>query len=242
MDLWQLITYETVIEMQVMVIAADQNEKEIVTLVLRKAGLAVASSSDHQRALKNWTEHPADLLLVASLEDQAPIKIVEEVRAITQIPLLMIVDPISEKTLCDLLQKGADIVLDRPVSPQVLIALTHALMRRSAAVPGFVLPTLALNEITLDPSTRAVTVLGKETSRLTQLEFRLLYTLMTNRGQVVPLDVLVERVWGYTGGGNRDLVRGLVSRLRRKIEPDPEHARFLEAIPGIGYRFIADDV
>jgi DNA-binding response OmpR family regulator len=99
-----------------------------------------------------------------------------------------------------------------------------------------------LNEITLDPSARTVTVSGKETRRLTQLEFRLLYTLMTNRGQVVPLDVLVERVWGYTGGGSRDLVRGLVSRLRRKIEPDPEKAHFLETIPGVGYRFTVDEL
>jgi DNA-binding response OmpR family regulator len=228
--------------MQVMVIAVDQNEKEIVTFVLRKAGLAVASSSDHQRVLKNWTEHPADLMVVASLDDQTPIKIVEEVRAVTQVPLLMIIDPMTEKDLCDLIQKGADIVLERPVSPQVLTAQIQALLRRSAAVPSFVLPTLALNEITLDPSTRTVTASGKETRRLTQLEFRLLYTLMTNRGQVVPLDVLVERVWGYTGGGNRDLVRGLVSRLRRKIELDPEHARFLETIPGVGYRFTVDDI
>lgn len=228
--------------MQVMVIATDPNEKEIITFVLRKAGLAVASSSDHQRVLKNWTEHPADLMVVALLEDRAPINVTKEVRAVTQIPLLMIIEKISEKNLCDLLQKGTDIVLVRPVSSQVLTAHIQALLRRSAAVPGFVLPTLALNEITLDPSTRAVTVLGKETSRLTQLEFRLLYTLMTNRGQVVPLDVLVERVWGYTGGGNRDLVRGLVSRLRRKVEPDHEHPRFLETIPGVGYRFIVDDI
>jgi DNA-binding response OmpR family regulator len=227
--------------MQVMVIAADQNEKEIITFVLRRAGLAVASSSDHQRVLKNWTEHPADLMVVASLEDQAPIKIVEEVRTVTQIPLLMIVEQISEKNRCDLLQIGADVIFDRPVSDQVLAAQTQALLRRSSTIPGFVLPSLDLNEIKLDPSTRTVTVSGKETNRLTQLEFRLLYTLMTNRGQVVPLDVLVERVWGYTGGGNRDLVRGLVSRLRRKIEPDHE-TRFLETIPGVGYRFIVDKV
>jgi DNA-binding response OmpR family regulator len=176
------------------------------------------------------------------LEDQAPDRIVEEVRAVTQIPLLIIVDRISEKNHCDLLHNGADVILDRPVSNQVLTAQIQALLRRSAAVPSFVLPTLALNEISLDPSARTVTVSGKDTRRLTQLEFRLLYTLMTNRGQVVPLDILVERVWGYTGGGNRDLVRGLVSRLRRKIEPDPEQAHFLETIPGVGYRFTADEL
>jgi DNA-binding response OmpR family regulator len=228
--------------MQVMVIAADQNEKEIIAFILRRAGLAVASSSDHQRVLKNWTEHPADLMLVASSEDQSQIRIVEDIRAVTQIPLLMIVDRISEMNRCDMLQTGVDVILDRPVSAQVLSAQVQALLRRSATIPSFVFPTLALNEIKLDPSARTVTVSGKETNRLTQLEFRLLYTLMTNRGQVVPLDVLVERVWGYTGGGNRDLVRGLVSRLRRKIEPDPEQTHFLETIPGVGYRFIVDEI
>lgn len=228
--------------MQVMVIATDQNEKEIIAFVLKRAGLAVASSSEHQRVLKNWSEHPADLMVVASGEGQTPGKIIKEVRAVTQIPLLMIVDRISEKDRCDLLQNGVDVILDRPVSSQVLSAQVQALLRRSTAVPSFVLPTLALNEITLDPSARTVTVSGKETRRLTQLEFRLLYTLMTNRGQVVPLDVLVERVWGYTGGGSRDLVRGLISRLRRKIEPDPEKAHFLETIPGVGYRFTVDEL
>jgi DNA-binding response OmpR family regulator len=114
------------------------------------------------------------------------------------------------------------------------------MMRRANTVPGFVLPTLELDEITLDPSTHTVTVFGKDPQRLTRLEFRLLFTLMTNRGQVVPMDVIVERVWGYTGEGNDDLVRGLISRLRRKIEPNGETDQFIETIPGIGYRFTID--
>jgi DNA-binding response OmpR family regulator len=73
------------------------------------------------------------------------------------------------------------------------------------------------------------------------LEFRLLYVLMVNRGQVIPVDVIVERVWGYTGQGSRELVRGLVSRLRRKIEPNPHEPRFIQNVPGVGYRFSLDE-
>ena len=228
--------------MRSIVIASDQDEREVFTLILRRLGLAVAASSDSRRALTNWTQHPADLIVIAPAEEQAPMKIIEEVRAVTQVPLLMIIDLLTEKTLCALLQSGADIVLGRPVSPQVLAAYVQVLVRRSSAVPSFVLPILALDEITLDPSTRMVTVPGQEPQRLTQLEFRLMYTLMTNRCQVVPTDVLIERVWGYTGEGNRDLVRGLVSRLRRKIEPASKQIRFLETIPGVGYRFTVDDI
>ncbi len=228
--------------MQAIVVANDQDEKEILGFILRRDGLAVASSSDPQRVLKNWSEHPADLMVVAVVEGAKPEAIVDTVRAVTQVPLLVVVDSRSERMLCDLLKRGADVVLSRPVSPQVLLAYVQAIMRRSGSVPSFVLPTLALDVITLDPSTHCVTVSGGEPRRLTQLEFRLLYTLMTNRGQVVPLDVIVERVWGYTGEGNQDLVRGLISRLRRKIEPDPEGSHFIETIPGIGYRFIVGDI
>jgi DNA-binding response OmpR family regulator len=226
--------------MQAMVVADDPDEKDVLIFVLRREGLAVASSTDPQRVLKNWTDHPADLLVVAMTEEADPLSLAEAVRTTTQTPLLMLVEPLSEKALCALLHTGADVVLTRPVSPQLLAAHVHGLIRRSSAVPNFVLPSLALDEIALDPSTRTVEVEGEEPRRLTHLEFRLLYTLMTHRGQVIPTDVIVERVWGYTGEGNQDLVRGLVSRLRRKIEPDRETPRFVETIPGVGYRFVVD--
>ncbi|MCZ7674434.1 MAG: winged helix-turn-helix domain-containing protein [Chloroflexi bacterium] len=108
-------------------------------------------------------------------------------------------------------------------------------------VPTFVLPRLNVEEVKLEPDARTVTVLGQEPCRLTQLEFRLLYVLMVNREQVVPVDVIVERVWGYTGQGSRELVRGLISRLRRKIEPDSAMPRFIENVPGLGYRFTLEN-
>lgn len=228
--------------MQGIIIADDPEEKENLTFTLRRIGLAVASSSDHDRVLANWTEHPADVMIIAPPGGKDPLKAVDDIRQVTQIPLLIIVDSFIEKEFVNLLRIGADIILIRPVSPQILGAYTQALMRRAAVIPSFVLPTLELDEISLDPSTRTVSVKGLEPARLTQLEFRLLFTLMTNRGQVIPLEILVERVWGYSGEGNQDLVRGLISRLRRKIEPDPDTSKFIETIPGVGYRFIVDTI
>jgi len=226
---------------EAIVISDDQDEKDILVFLLRKAGLAVASSSDLQRVLKNWSDHPADLMLLALSEAETdPLKSLNAVRAVTQVPLVMIVNPQIEKIVCSLLQQGADMVLERPVSPALLTSHVQALVRRPAAIPSFVLPTLSLEGITLDPSSRTVIVHGQEPKRLTQLEFRLLYTLMINRGQVIPVDVIVERIWGYQGEGNRDLVRGLISRLRRKIEPDDTEGRFIETLPGVGYRFVVD--
>ena len=60
---------------------------------------------------------------------------------------------------------------------------------------------------------------------------------MTNREQVIPADIIVEKVWGYGGSGDRELVRGLISRLRRKIEVDPDQPRFIQTLTGVGYMF-----
>jgi DNA-binding response OmpR family regulator len=226
--------------MQAIVIATNLDEKEIFTFLIRRAGLAVASSSDYQRVLKNWTDHPADIIILALQEDMDPIEILDQVREVTQVPLLLITDTLSEDTACMLLENSVDVLLQRPLSPRILTAHVHALSRRSASVPSFVLPNLELENITLDTPTRTVSVHGQEPRRLTQLEFRLLFTLMTNRGQVVPTEILIDRVWGYAGEGNHDLVRGLISRLRRKIEPSTGEYEFIETIAGVGYRFIAE--
>jgi DNA-binding response OmpR family regulator len=63
---------------------------------------------------------------------------------------------------------------------------------------------------------------------------------MINRGQVIPTETMVERVWGYTGQGDRDLVRGLVSRLRGKVEADARKPHYILTVPGVGYSFQED--
>jgi DNA-binding response OmpR family regulator len=228
--------------MQAIVIASDPEERDVLTFVLRKVGLAVAASGDYKRVLSNWGDHPADLILLALKTGEDPLEATKTVRGATQAPLLILSEGISESVISQSLREGADIVDSRPASPQLIAAQAVALLRRANAVPAFVLPNLDLGPINLDPSSRMVQVGENRPQRLTQLEFRLLYFLMTNRGQVLPTEVIVERVWGYTGEGNRDLVRGLVSRLRHKIEPNPETPQFLETLSGVGYRFVVDEI
>lgn len=223
--------------MQAFLIAGDSDEREVLTFVLRRAGLAVSPSGDLARILANWSELPADLIILAGGEAAGLEAQISAVRSVTEVPLLLLVDAPTEARLIALLRGGADMVLPRPVSPQLLAEYARVVLRRSGAVPAFMLPRLDLEEISLDPATRTVVVSGREACRLTQLEFRLLYVLMTHRDQVVPTEAIVERVWGYSGEGDRDLVRGLVSRLRHKIEPDPDKPRFIETLSGVGYRF-----
>ena len=228
--------------MQAVVIAPDPEEREILTFVLRHAGMAVAASGDHNRLLAKWEDHPGDILLLAMGENEDIEALTRDVRAITQVPLLVIGDALPERAIIKALHSGADVIYTRPVSPQMVAAQVTSMLRRANSVPAFVLPSLNLGVINLEPGSRTVSVEGLEPKRLTHLEFRLLYALMNNRGQVLPTDVIVEKVWGYSGDGNRDLVRGLISRLRHKIEPNPESPVFLETLSGVGYRFKIDEL
>jgi DNA-binding response OmpR family regulator len=153
----------------------------------------------------------------------------------------MVVDAVDERLHFALLETGADLVVARPFSARLLIARVRALLRRAGSVPLFSLPTLNIAGLTLDPATRTVKVDDRPSKRLTHLEFRLLYTLMVHRGQVLPADTIVERVWGYSGRGDRELVRGLISRLRSKVEEDARHPSFILTVPGVGYSFCDED-
>jgi DNA-binding response OmpR family regulator len=72
---------------------------------------------------------------------------------------------------------------------------------------------------------------------LTNLEFRVLHLLMSHPGQVLPAGLIVDRVWGYAGGGDSVLLKNVIYRLRRKIEPDAGEPRYLQTVAGEGYVF-----
>ena len=226
--------------MYALLIANDPDDIAIFSMVLQRAGLAVTTAQDFEQAMQNWPEHPADIIFL-SLPDHHPQEQVHRVRQETLAPLVITIGLADERLHIELLKLGADLVVTPPFGVKLLIAQLGVLLRRAGSMPAFSLPTLSAAGLTLDPTTRVVEVSGKARQRLTQLEFRLLYTLMINRRQVIPAETIVERVWGYTGQGDRDLVRGLVSRLRVKVEADPRNPQYILTVPGIGYSFHGED-
>jgi DNA-binding response OmpR family regulator len=213
-------------------------EASVLNLLLQKAGFTVRTVHNLDQAINAWPEQPADFVLITLPENIARAKKhIENIRLHTVIPICIISDPINEGVQVELLESGADLVIQRPFGIRFLHAQIKALLRRSAGIPFFSLPTLSQQDVVLDPSMHTVKVGENQAKRLTQLEFRLLYTLMTNVGQILPTEQIVEHVWGYSGEGNRDLVRGLVQRLRSKVEPNPRQPRYVLTEPGIGYYF-----
>ncbi|MEJ2708909.1 MAG: response regulator transcription factor [Anaerolineales bacterium] len=224
--------------MDALLVLSDVDESALLSLVFQRAGFYVRTSRDMEEAISSWTVQPADALVWCppkSVPLNGVVSSIKKLRAVSDVTTFLVCERLQEDDHLRLLQAGVDLVVERPYSARLLIAQVKALMRRTSGMPFYSLPTLALHNLTLDPAGRTVTRGAAEPVHLTQLEFRLLYTLMMHPGQVIPVESLVENVWGYTGQGDRDLVRGLIRRLRTKVEPDPSQPTYIQTVPGIGY-------
>jgi DNA-binding response OmpR family regulator len=226
--------------MQAIIVAGEPEDRDYLSFLLRHTGLAVARTAEARHLPSVLAEHPVDLILLSFDWQPGVVDMTGQIRAVSQAPLVMLGERLSEAAHCDLLDAGADLVLERPFSSRLLTRYIRMLLRRAGTIPISVLPELQATGMTLNPTTRRVSFVSGEIRQLTPMEFRLLYLLMTNQGQVIPADTIVERVWGYSGTGSRDLVRGLVRRLRQKIELRPDGRKYIENIPAVGYRFVAD--
>ena len=224
--------------MQALLFSPHADEANVLQVILQQAGFMVRTSRSLGQAIETWPENPADLIMAVLTDEHAKsLSQVKQLRAHTAVPILLISDLIADDLFVGYLEAGADLVVIRPYSVRALLAQIRAILRRGTGVPFFSLPTLTQQDVQLDPASRTVQVGEDEPKRLTQLEFRLLYTLMTHVGQIIPTEQIVEYVWGYAGEGNRELVRGLVQRLRSKVEVNPREPKYIITEVGIGYYF-----
>jgi DNA-binding response OmpR family regulator len=221
--------------MDALLLAHNADESAILRLALQRAGFAARITTDLPDAIQECQNQPSDLILL-SFKDDVPIQTICELRALIETPLVVIINSIIEDLHVEILEAGVDLVIFRPFSARLLIAQLRGLLRRASGTRIFSLPSFTIGDLTIDPSIRTLQYKDETVTHLTRLEFRLLYTLMTHAGQVLPTETLVEHVWGYDGHGDQYLVRGLVKRLRAKVEPDPHKPRYILTIPGVGYK------
>jgi DNA-binding response OmpR family regulator len=132
-------------------------------------------------------------------------------------------------------EAGADECIAKPIGLRLGVAKVRAWLRRSWTVPTEALTSLEAGGLRLDPDKRHLELPGGGEIGLTNLELRLLHLLMSHPGQVLGPEVIVDRVWGFESADSA-VLKNMVYRLRRKIEPDPAHPRYLRTAAG-GYVF-----
>jgi len=220
--------------MKILVVDDDLELLRLIAFALRQAGYLIVEAQDGPSALEAFDRERPDLaILDVNMPRLNGFDVLKRIRAGgSTSPVMMLTVRSAEEDQVRGLDLGADDYLAKPFSPRTLLARVRALLRRA----GVERPApLASGDLVLDLEKQSVRVRGKAPARLTNLEARLLQLLLANGGHTLPLDRLTSHVWGNRGLGDRQLLKQLVHRLRRKIEDDPASPRYLVTVSGVGY-------
>jgi DNA-binding response OmpR family regulator len=154
----------------------------------------------------------------------------------SRVPILILTARRTEADVVLGFEVGADDYLVKPFGVRELVARARALLRRGLPEGG---APIVVGPFEIDPGRRRVTIEGRQIE-ITTLEFDLLRFLATRAGRVFTREQLIAQVWGRDRYVDVRSIDSLVSRLRRKIEPDPSHPRYLQTVWGAGYRFAGE--
>jgi two-component system KDP operon response regulator KdpE len=182
-------------------------------------------------------ERPTLVVLDLGLPDMSGLEVCREIRAWSNVPILVLSARHADEEKVRLLDAGADDYLTKPFSTSELQARARALMRRAATSAGQGEARIVIGDLVLDLTARSLTR-GGELLHLTPIEWDLLRVLMTQAGRTLTHQYLFSEVWrGRQFGDAQQYLRVYVAHLRRKIEADAIRPRYIITEPGVGYRF-----
>jgi len=214
------------------------DEPQIVRLVrayLEEAGYRVVTASDGQEALYVARHEKPDLVVLDVLMPKMDgLEFTRRIRRERDVPIIMLTARAEETDRIVGLELGADDYVTKPFSPKEVIARVRAVLRRAHPQPDSS-PMLRAGPITLDRDAHTVAVSGRSVE-LTPTEFSILETLMTTPGRVFGRAELLEAAQGIAFEAYERTVDVHVKNLRRKLEPDPAHPRYILTVRGAGYR------
>jgi two-component system response regulator ResD len=222
----------------ILVVDDEPTIAEVVARYLERAGFATVVCGDGLEAVALAAERRFDLIVLdLMLPGLDGLEVLSRVRAADDggMGVIVLTAKGEEDDRLIGLRSGADDYMVKPFSPAELVARVDAVLRRTRPAAGREEP-LRFGALEIDAGGRRVTVDGEEV-HLTVREFDLLHFLARHPGQVFTRDQLMDRVWQFAFYTDASTVTVHIRRLRAKLEPDPEHPRFLQTVWGVGYRF-----
>ena len=192
-------------------------------------------ASDGEEALAIFEDEQPDLVLLdIMMPEMSGFDVLKELRRFSDVPVIMLTAKGSELDRVLGLNLGADDYITKPFGHMELVARVKAVLRRSQGMPlSHELP-FSSGSIHVDFERRQVSVKGNPVS-LTGTEYRLLYHLARNAGQVMSHEALLARVWGREYTDEIDYLKVYISRLRNKLEQDPRNPEYILTEYGVGY-------
>lgn len=223
---------------KVLVVDDDAKTVELVRLYLNRDGYKVLVSYDGNDALRQAREHHPDLIVLdLMLPGMDGLQICRTLRQESDVPIVMLTAKTTEDDRLRGLELGADDYVSKPFSPKELAARVRTVLRRLPKEEFQRGPTeLQCGEITVKLPSREAFSGGKPLG-LTPVEFKLLAVMIREPGTVFSRARLIEKVFGYDFNGFDRTIDVHILNLRRKLEPDPAHPKYIITVYAAGYKF-----
>ncbi|HEY5887367.1 MAG TPA: response regulator transcription factor [Acidimicrobiales bacterium] len=203
---------------------------------LRARGYDVDLAVSGEQALRVAAKrHPDAVILDLSLPGIDGIDVLRELRGWTRVPIIIVSARRAEDDKVAALDAGADDFLAKPFGMGELLARLRAALRRE--VPDDGEARIVTDDFEVDLVEKRVTTVDGRDVHLTPTEWKVLEVLVRNSGKLVMGRRLLREVWGPDHGDESNALRVHLVHLRRKIEPDASHPRYVITEPGVGYRF-----
>jgi DNA-binding response OmpR family regulator len=228
--------------LQALLVEDDSRLAELTREYLGGHGVAVEVVSDGRRGLQEALRGRWDVVLLdLMLPSLGGLELCRELRARSDVPIIVLTARGEEADRVMGLETGADDYLAKPFSPRELLARIRAVTRRAKGRAGPLLRPVKVGALIIDPSARSVTLRGKPIE-LTAYEFALLQALAERAGRVLTRDQLMEFARGSAEESFDRSVDVHVSRLRHKLGDDPKRPRLLKTVRGTGYVLAGEEV
>jgi DNA-binding response OmpR family regulator len=216
------------------------DEPGIASLVrdyLEHAGFGVLVAGDGRNALALARSRRPDLVVLdLGLPGLDGLDVARALRRDSDVPILMLTARTDEADRVAGLELGADDYVSKPFSPREIVARVRAILRRTEITTTLADAPIRVLDVELDPARLRASIAGRPVD-LTPTEFALLATLARQPGRVFTRSQLLDAIHGVAFEAYERAIDGHVKNLRRKLEPDPAHPRYLLTVHGAGYRF-----
>jgi two-component system KDP operon response regulator KdpE len=221
---------------RILVVDDDPQIRRVMRVTLTAQGYEVDDARSGAEALEKLRQRQSDLVLLdMNMPGLGGVETCREIRAGSEVAIIMLTVRDTEADKVEALDAGADDYVTKPFRAQELLARIRAALRRAPSARAAEIQRLTLGAMEVDFAARRVHA-GERDVRLTPKELDVLRYLALHAGRVVPHRELLQAVWGPDYGDEVDYLRVIVNQLRKKIEADPSHPAYLLTEPWVGYR------
>jgi len=225
---------------RILLVDDEVSIQRAVEPLLRARGYDVDVVGTGGDALKAVHTYPPDLIVLdLGLPDIEGTEVTRRIRAESAVPIVVLSARGSEADKVAALDLGADDYVTKPFGPEELLARIRVALRRVFSADETPTGRLEAGDLTIDYDRRRV-LRGNDEIRLTPKEFELLALLARSADRVLTHRAILKAVWGANAVDQPEHLWVLVAQLRKKIEPDPSHPRYLLSEPWVGYRFATE--